>query len=638
MTLAPTAVSERPASALERVVERLRTSGLVSASAVVLAVVFVLGLTGHESAAQKLGSGYALAVAAYVAVGMVRDLLHGTWGIDVLAVTAIVSTVAVGEYLAAMVVVVMLTGGEALEAYAADRAGRELGALLERAPQWAHRLSATTDAIEDLPVDQVGPGDALLVHPSEVVPVDGVLLTDEAAFDESSLTGESLPVTRVAGDVVLSGSVNGGAAVQMRATAAAGESRYQRIVALVAEAQERRAPMVRMADRYAVPFTAVSLLIAALAWWWSGDAGRFGAVLVLATPCPLLIAAPVSFLAGMGQASRNGIVVRGGDVLERLARVRTVAFDKTGTLTEGRPALVEVRPQAPHTEQEVLRLAASAEQYSSHVLAHSVIEAAEASGLVLERADWAEEQATHGVSAQLPSGDVVIGKRSYVAQHAGPIPATALGSGELAVYVAVGGSYAGALVLRDTVRPDAVETLQRLTRLGVQDTMMLTGDAQQTAEDVAATLGITTVIAECLPEDKVRAVQEHRPGPVMMVGDGVNDAPVLASADVGVAMGARAATAASESADVVLLTDNLVRVADAVRIGQRTRDIARQSIWIGIGLSVVLMLVAAFGFIPAVLGALLQELVDLASIGNSLRARGPGRRNVAAASQAGRAV
>ncbi len=604
------------------------TYALIVVTLLVLGVVAVLMLVGQGEAARWLGSGYALVVGGYIAVGMVRDLLKGNWGVDVLAVTAIVSTVAVGEYLAAMVVVVMLTGGEALEDYAAGRAGRELGALLARAPRWAHRLSPATGEIDDVSAGEVAPGDRLLVRPAEVVPVDGLLVTSEATFDESSLTGESLPVTRVAGEAVLSGSVNGGSAIEMDATAPAADSRYQRIVALVTEAQERRAPLVRLADRYAVPFTAVSLLIGGLAWWWSGDAGRFAAVLVLATPCPLLIAAPVSFLAGQGRASRSGIVVRGGDVLERLADVRTVAFDKTGTLTEGRPSLVEVRTVAPYDEQEVLRLAASAEQYSSHVLAQSVIEAAQAAGLPLEQASAAQERATHGVSAQLSGGEVVVGKRSFVAEHTGPIDAVTLQAGELAAYVAVAGVYAGALVLRDEIRPDAAETLRRLAELGVSQTMILTGDAQQTADHVAAALGIEHVVAECLPEDKVRAVEQHPSGSVMMVGDGVNDAPVLASAHVGVAMGARAATAASESADVVVMTDHLGKVADAVDIGRRTRDVAKQSIWLGIGLSVILMLVAAFGFIPALLGALLQEFVDLASIVNSLRARGPGRKKI----------
>ncbi|MEO8850621.1 MAG: heavy metal translocating P-type ATPase [Allobranchiibius sp.] len=597
-------------------------------TSVVLIVVLGLLLGGNGTAARWLASGYCLAMAAYIAVGMVRDLVHGSWGVDVLALTAIVSTVAVGEYIAATLVVVMLTGGEALEQYASARAGRELRTLLERAPRLAHRLHPETGDLQDVEVEQVHPGDLLLVRPAEVIPVDATLASDEAVFDESSLTGESMPVTRSAGDAVLSGSINGGSAARMVATQSAANSQYQRIVALVSAAQERKAPITRLADRYAIPFTGVSLLIAGVAWAWSGDAGRFAAVLVLATPCPLLIAAPVAFLAGMARASRSGIIIRGGDVVERLSQVRTVAFDKTGTLTQGRPSLVEVRPVPPFTPEEVLRLAASAEQYSSHALASSVVEAARTAGLPMESAAQAREYATQGVFAALPSGDVIVGKRGHVAERAGPVTAVSLRSGELAAYVSVDSKYAGVLVLRDELRVDARATLRRLADLGVQETMMLTGDAQATADHVAADLGIDDVRAECLPEDKVRAVQQHPNGPVMMVGDGVNDAPVLASAGVGVAMGARGSTAASESADVVVMTDDLVKVAEAIAIGRRTMTVARESIWLGIGLSLVLIVIAAFGFIPAIAGALIQELVDLGSIGNSLRARVAGRRKV----------
>ena len=618
---------EAPASrGIRRLAELVDSYALVATTLAVLAAVLILQWTGQGQAALWLGSGFALAVAFYTAVGMVRDLLAGHWGVDVLAVTAVVSTVVVGEYLAALVVVLMLTGGEALEEYAGDRAGRELSSLLKRAPQLAHRTHPDSGEVEEVPVASIRPGDRLLVRPAEVLPVDGTLVSEQATLDESSLTGESLPVTRHHGESVISGSLNGGWAIEMVATLPAAESQYQRIVALVAQAQDRRAPLVRMADRYAVPFTAVSLIIAAAAWAWSGDAGRFAAVLVLATPCPLLIAPPVAFLAGMSRASRSGIIIRGGDVLERLAEVRAVAFDKTGTLTSGEPTLVEVRSEPPHTGEEVLRWAASAEQYSSHVLARSVIEASRDAGLVLETAHEAQEQATHGVTARLPSGEVVIGKRSYVGERTGPIEPVSLRSGELGVYVAVDSTYVGALVLRDEIRSDAAETLRRLTELGVEETMLLTGDAQATADHVAADLGIDDVLAECLPEDKVRVVERHPLKAVMMVGDGVNDAPVLASAHVGVAMGARGSTAASESADVVVMTDDLFKVALAVSIGQRTMRVSRESIWLGIGLSVWLMVVAAFGFIPAIAGALIQELVDLASIGNSLRARSGGRR------------
>ncbi len=586
-----------------------------------LAVVLGLVLAGQDRAAQWLGSSFALGVAAYQGVGMVRSLLRGRWGVDVLAVTAIVSTVAVGEYVAALVIVLMLTGGEALEDYAADRAGRELRALLDRAPQLAHRWLQGTGDVEDVSVEEVEPGDRLLVRPAEVIPVDAELNTEEVTLDESSLTGESLPVTRYRGDRVLSGSVNGGTAIEITALVRAEESQYQRIVVLVSEAQEHKAPVVRVADRFAVPFTVVAFLIAGAAWWLSGSPTRFAEVMVLATPCPLLIAPPVAFLAGMGRASSAGIIIRGGGVLESLARVRAVAFDKTGTLTHGEPALTQVHAMAPFGEDDLLRLAASAEQYSTHVLAQSVIEAATDRGLALEPAADAEEQATNGVRASLASGEVMVGKHSFVAHAAGPFPQVALRSGELAVYVAVDGVHAGALVMRDELRTDATRTLQRLSSLGVHHAMILTGDARATADHLAAEVGIEDVRAECTPEDKVRAIQDHRGGPLMMVGDGVNDAPVLAAAGVGVAMGARGATAASESADVVVMTDDLAKVADAVAIGHRTMSVALQSIWLGIGLSLVLMGVAAFGFIPAIVGAATQEVVDLASILSALRAR-----------------
>ena len=522
-------------------------------------------------------------------------------------------------------IVLMLSGGKALEDYAAGRAKLELTALLQRAPQVAHLMQADTDDISDVPVTQVRPGDRLLVRPSEVVPVDGELLSTEASLDESSLTGESLPVTRRTGDDLLSGSLNGGVAIVIRATARVEDSQYQRIVALVEEASQSRAPLVRLADRYAVPFTIVSLLIAGIAWWVSGDPVRFAEVLVLATPCPLLIAAPVAFMGGMSRAAKDGIIVKGGGTLEQLARIRTVAFDKTGTLTYGQPALDAVNPVPPMTANELLALAASAEQYSSHVLATSVLAAAETRGLSLQKAAAAQEYATHGVLAELPEGTVAVGKRRFVSENATGVEPVQLHSGQLAIYVGLAGKFAGTIVMSDQLRGNARATLARLNSLGVGESMILTGDAQATADHVAAELGITQVRAECLPAQKVAAVQQAKLRPLLMVGDGVNDAPVLAAADVGVAMGARGSTAASESADVVIMTDDISRVAQAVEIGRRTLRIALQSIWIGIALSVVLMGIAAFGYIPAIAGAATQEVVDLITILNALRARSAGR-------------
>ena len=589
-----------------------------------------VGLAGILLAATGAGwlvawvfSVYALAIAVWQAVGMVRELLRGHFGLDVLAITAIVATVAVGEFVAALIVVLMLTGGEALEDYANRRAKRELDALLARAPLRAH--VERDGAIRDVDVAEVAVGDVLLVRPAEVIPVDGVLLSPSASIDQSSLTGESIPVEKAEGDELLSGGVNGPEAIHLRATATAAASQYQQIVALVAEASESRAPVVRLADRYAVPFTAFSLALGAVAWIVSGEPTRFAEVLVLATPCPLLIAAPVAFVGGMSRAARDGIIVKGGSVLEGLSAARAAVFDKTGTLTHGAPEITAVRPAAGFTEDEVLASVASAEEYSSHVLASSMIRAAEARGLTRTEATRARELATNGVEAEIAGRHVVVGKFRFVAEHAPDARRTAIAPGELAVYVAIDGRFAGAILASDVVRDNARTTVDRLRALGVRRIVMLTGDARETAEHVAAGLDIHEVRAECLPADKVEAVAGLPERPVIMVGDGVNDAPVLAAADVGIAMGAKGATAASESADAVVLVDDISRVADAVVIGRRTVRIALQSIWLGIAASIGLMLVASFGIIPATVGALLQELVDLVTILAALRAIGTHR-------------
>ncbi|MGW9167834.1 heavy metal translocating P-type ATPase [Agromyces sp. NPDC055658] len=616
---------------MARLVKLARRYWVVTLTLAIGLVGIVLALSGAGVAVQWLFSAYALAVAAWQAVLMVRDILRGHWGLDILAVTAIVATVLVGEYVAALLVVLMLTGGAALEDYANRRAKRELDALLTRSPQLAHRLEG--DELVEVPVDRVVAGDVLLVRPSEIVPVDGELRSHEAAFDESSITGESVPVEKRAGDAVLSGSVNGQSAVEIRATATAADSQYQQIVALVAGAAESRAPVVRLADRYAVPFTLFSLALAGVAWWLSGDPVRFAEVLVLATPCPLLIAAPVAFIGGMSRAASNGVIVKAGGVLESLAAAKTAVFDKTGTLTHGEPTLVAVRPAGGLGDDELLALVASAEQYSSHVLAASMIDAARERGLALAEADAAREEATNGVVATIGGREVVVGKFAFVRAHAPEAERTPIAPGELAVYVAVDGRYGGALLASDRLRENARSTLERLDELGVHDTMMLTGDAKATADHIAAELGISRVHAECLPADKVREVAAIAARPVIMVGDGVNDAPVLAAADVGIAMGAKGATAASESASAVILVDDISRTAKAVEIGRDTVRIALQSIWIGIVVSVALMLVAAFGVIPATVGALLQEVVDLVTILAALRAIG-GRLDAASEARA----
>lgn len=573
----------------------------------------VVAFTSGAMAALWVVGSWSVIVALWQAIGMIRSIIRGHLGLDVLAVTAILAAVAVGDAWAAWVVVLMLTGGEALEVFAEHRAKRELSSLLERTPRFAHRPDGSEVAVAEVRI-----GDELVVRPGETVPVDAFLLDAEGTFDESSLTGESLPVQRSRGELLGSGTVNGTAAIQVRAAALASDSQYQQIVALVAAASDSRAPFVRLADRYAVPFTGLAFLIAGLAWWLSGDANRFAEVLVVATPCPLLIAAPVAFLGGMSRAAKHGVIVKSGGTLEQLATVRTAAFDKTGTLTYGAPVvdrLVRLSDTVP-SDNRILSLAASAEALSPHVLARAVVAAAPE---VLPATEVVEHPGD-GVQARVDGHSVVVGKASFVAAQSRAFTPPPLEPGEMSISVSVDGEPAAQIILRDEVRQDARSTLGRLARLGVEHTVMLTGDAEPTARHIAADLGITDVRAALLPADKVSAVRALPVRPVMMVGDGVNDAPVLAAADVGVAMGARGATAASESADVVIMVDDFSKTAEAIAISQRTIRIALQSIWLGIGISVGLMLVAAFGVIPAIIGALLQEAVDLLSILNSLRA------------------
>jgi len=581
----------------------------------------ILALTHHESYARLLLSGFSIAVALKLAVGMIKTLQEGKYGIDILSVTAIFSTVLVGEYWASIVIVLMLTGGEALEDYAANRAQRELNALLERAPQTAHKI--TNKGTKTIRLSEVRVKDRLLVRPGEVVPVDAILIDKAAEFDESSLTGESLPVEHKAGDELLSGSINGSTAITIQVIKSAEDSQYQQIIKLVKDAASDEAPFVRLADRYAVPFTALAFTIAGIAWAMSGEALRFAQVLVVATPCPLLLGAPIALISGMSRAAKNGVIIKNGGILERLATIKTVAFDKTGTLTHGEPEVSHIATANKFSKEDVLMFAASAEQQSTHVLAQALTNEARKQHIHLSKPKQLSETTAQGVSAFVDKKAVLVGKASFLIEGGVAIDNKQLQSGETAVHVAIDGKYAGAVVFSDRIREESTRTIERLLQLGVRETMMLTGDSEGTAKRIAKEVGITSIKAECLPIDRVNAVKECSVRPVMMVGDGVNDAPVLAVAEVGMAMGARGSTAASETADVVVLVDDIAKSAQADEIAKDTIHIATQSIMIGIAISVVLMLVAASGVIPAVVGAGLQEVVDVVVIFNALRAHGP---------------
>ena len=554
---------------------------------------------------------------------MAESLRRGRLGVDVIALLALVGAVAVREYLAGAVISVMLASGRALEAWAAGRARRELSALLARAPSEAHRYTA--DSLESVPLEEVAPGDLLLVASGEVVPVDGSLISGTALLDESALTGEPLPVERTKGDRVRSGVVNAGSPLDLRATTTSSDSTYAGVIRLVEDAEGSQAPVVRLADRYAMAFLAVTLVVTALAWVLGG-AGRAVSVLVVATPCPLILAAPVAMVSGLSRAAKRGVIVKGGGVLEKLATCTTLLIDKTGTMTVGHPVLTEVVRAGPFDAEEILHLAACLDQVSPHILASAVVHAA-ADGIDhLELPEGVEEIAGSGIRGSVAGHQVTVGNAAWCGVEGTPAWARSARrkarlDGALTVFVGIDGSAAGVLVFDDPLRPDAARTLRSLRRHGVTRIVMVTGDRSDVAETVGAVIGVDEVLAERSPEEKLDVVRmETSRAPTMMVGDGINDAPALALADVGVALGARGATAASEAADVVLTVDRLDRLGEAASIARRTRTIAIQSMVAGMAMSLVAMGVAAAGYLPAVWGAILQEVIDVTVILNALRA------------------
>jgi heavy metal translocating P-type ATPase len=563
--------------------------------------------------------------AAYSLWSMLDSLRRGRLGVDAIALLALLGALAVGEYLAAAVISVMVASGRALEGWAAGRARRDLRALLQRAPRTAHRYDEGVLRLVD--AADVAVGDRLLVGPGELVPVDGTLLSG-AVLDESALTGESLPVERASGEPVRSGVLNAGSPFDVRATAAASESTYAGIIRLVSQAEASPAPFVRLADRYALWFLGVSLGVAAAAWI-AGGAARAVAVLVVATPCPLILAAPVALVAGLSRGARRGVVIKGGGVLERLARCTTLLIDKTGTLTSGRPALAAMVPAGTVTPQELLALAASLDQVSSHVLAHAVVEAATDHACKLVLPTEVEEVAGQGIRGIVDGHRVALGKAAWVGVSGAPSWAKAARrrarlDGSLTVFAAVDGEPAGVLVLDDPIRRDAAKTIRSLHRSGIERIVMVTGDRTEVADTVGAVIGVDEVLAERTPSEKLDVVRaEHQRAPTMMVGDGINDAPALALADVGIAMGARGASASSEAADVVLTVDRLDRVGEARSLARRSRRIALESVVAGMAMSLAAMGLAAVGLLPAVWGAILQEAIDVAVILNALRALRP---------------
>jgi heavy metal translocating P-type ATPase len=576
----------------------------------------------------------AATVVAFVplVVRVSKSLLRREPGVDIIAVLAMAGALWLGESLAGAVIGLMLASGQVLESYASARARRELMSLLARAPRVAHRVQDS--ALVTIAVDEVAPGDVLLVKEADVLPVDGVVLAGAASIDASALTGEARPVERRAGDRIDSGTVNVGAAFRMRATARASESTYTGIVRLVEAAQQSKAPAARLADRYALAFIPLTFLVAGAAWVASGEPVRALAVLVVATPCPLLLAVPIAIVAGVSRAARHGVIIKGGAVLEALAQAEFLCLDKTGTLTSGTPQLARVATCGAWADPaELLRLAASADQVSSHVLAAALVRAARQQGLALSFPTAVREEPGTGLEGIVEGHRIRLGRYDWVIQTIRPTDAAAAFRHRLLrtfgsiIFVAVDDALAGALLLEDPIRVETPRTLRALRRAGIREITVLTGDHPVVALSVAAALGIDRVLAEQAPAEKVEAVQDARArGMTVMVGDGINDAPALAAADIGVAMGARGATASSEAADVVITTDRFDRLVEAILIAQRCRAIAGQSVVLGMGFSIAAMAIAAAGYLLPVAGAFLQEGIDLLAIASSLRALVAGRR------------
>jgi heavy metal translocating P-type ATPase len=555
---------------------------------------------------------------------VVRSLLRRDVGVDAIALLSMAGALAVGQYLAGAVIAVMLSGGNALEAFAQRRARRELSELVRRAPRSASVRRG--DAVETIPAEQVRVGDVVLVRPGELVATDGVLGSARAVVDASALTGESLPLALERGDALLSGSANAGPPFEFTASRPAAESAYEAIVKLVREAEAQQAPFVRMADRYAAGFLPVAVAVAGLAWLVSGDPVRAVAVLVVATPCPLILAAPVALVSGVSRAARAGVVVKGAGVIEVLGAARTVLLDKTGTVTLGRPTVDQVRSLNGFDAGELVRLAASLDQLSTHTLARALVAFAGEQGVGLSLPEQVREEAGSGICGLVDGRSVAVGSRAFMAAEgiAGRPPAHAADPGRAQVLVALDGRLAGVLLMADHLREDATDLVERLHAEGVVQVALVSGDAASVAEAVGAEARVDRVYADMSPAaklDVVRALRE-RPAtrPVVMVGDGINDAPALALADAGIAIAGPGATVASQSADAVIMVDRIDRVADAVRIGRRSMHIARQSVIVGLGLSGAGMAVAAVGYLPPVAGALAQEVIDVAVILNALRA------------------
>lgn len=547
------------------------------------------------------------------------------FGIDVIAITAIIASAMLHEYLVGIVILLMLSTGETLEYFAFQRARKEITELLNNAPTQAHKKEDTV--LLDVPITSIVIDDILMVHPGEIIPVDGIILHGDTTVDEAALTGESLPVEKREHMRVMSGSVNQSGSIEIKAIATSQNSQYEHIIKLVKEAESNEAPFVRMADKYSARFTLITFGFALLAWFLSGDTLRVLSVLVVATPCPLILATPIAFASGISRAAKRGIMIKNGGALEHLGNARSFVFDKTGTLTIGTPQVQFVDAHRLSRE-DIVRIAASIEQFSAHIIAHALTEYAQTHTLKLTLPEHFEEVIGKGVEGIIDGTLYFFGNLSFLESKGIPIShdmvlkhETSKDFGIMVTYLATQTDIVGDIHFSDIIRPEVKYLFHSLTDSGIEKIVMLTGDKEQVAKHIAELAGITEYRSGCLPEDKINEIYKLKQtfSPVIMVGDGINDAPALIAADMGIAMGARGGTAASEAGDVVITVNTLERVVEAFHIGKKVLTVAQQGIFIGIGLSITLMLFAALGYIPPVLGAILQEIIDVITILNALR-------------------
>ncbi|MCZ8099348.1 MAG: heavy metal translocating P-type ATPase [Burkholderiales bacterium] len=588
----------------------------------------VLWLGGDAAAAHLMWSAGTAFVLAVLLVIIARSLARGEFGLDIVAALSMSGSLLIGESLAGNVIALMFAGGQVLEDHAQQRAKRDMTALLARVPRTASRYD--DGHLAQVPLEDLKPGDRILVRPGEVVPVDGAVSNHPALLDESAMTGEPLPVRRAVGQPAMSGSTNAGAAFDLVAERSAEQSTYAGIVRLVREAQESKAPMARLADRWGLGFLGLTILIAGTTWLLTGDARRTLAVLVVATPCPLILAVPVAIVAGLSRAAKHGVLVKSAGALEAMARARTLLFDKTGTLTGGAPRVVSIEPAAGYSEEEILLLAGSLAQGSQHVVSAALVAEARERGLSLPPPAAVREEHGAGLAGVVDARPVVLGSLAHVAAHLPQDSRRAVPSAEesaerMVTAVGADGRFAGLIVLADEVREEAREALIDLKDGGFNRIVLVTGDRADVAAAVAARLPIDEVVADATPTQKVEVVRrEALLATTVMVGDGVNDAPALAAADIGVAMGARGAAASSEAADAVILVDSLDRLPRAFAAARRARSIALQSVAAGMALSTAGMVAAGFGYLTPLQGALIQEAIDVAVVLNALRVLAPG--------------